>query len=244
MIPITNLRRSIMKQSQHLYCLIPPSASHRRKKHWFETTWNGTCVSHLARAGAGNEGPRCVSWSAERWQAPRSRWRPGSRGRTPPVSGWAEPARNTPPGSDRSSYSPRDGTPRASGDPEASAGSPEHKHTRVRDQKQHRRWFPSRTFRYLLNLRQDLQWADGVIRVGRDVLAAAASHLQRPLGHRVQNRLVQWLGDERMRKLTEIVLQHACRETNTLLLWSCTVLQIFLIALLCLCCCLSNSVKR
>ena len=84
-------------------------------------TWTWT---HLATAAAGSAAPRCASWSAERSPAPRSRWRLGWCGTTPPGAGWAAPGRNTPPGSDTSSCSRPGATPPASGGWAASAGSP------------------------------------------------------------------------------------------------------------------------
>lgn len=78
---------------------------------------------YLAIAAAGSVALRYVSWSAGRWPAPPSRWRPGCYDSWPPGVGWAARGRSIPPGSDTSSCWPHGVTPPASDGPAASAGS-------------------------------------------------------------------------------------------------------------------------
>lgn len=60
-----------------------------------------------------------------------------------------------------------------------------------------------------LHLRQVLQQADGVLRVGLVVLAACSSYSERPRGHGLQHCLIQVLGDQRVGQLSQVVLQYS-----------------------------------
>lgn len=62
-----------------------------------------------------------------------------------------------------------------------------------------------------LHLRQAVQQADGVLRVRLVILTAPSSNAERPRRHGLQHCLIQVLGDERIRQLTQVVLQYSCR---------------------------------
>lgn len=67
---------------------------------------------------------------------------------------------------------------------------------------------------YLFHLGQDIQEPDGVFRVGQVILTAAGADPQRPLGHGIQDSLVQLLGDEGVGKLPQVVLKHTWSESE------------------------------
>lgn len=58
-----------------------------------------------------------------------------------------------------------------------------------------------------LHVRQVVQQSDGVLRVGLVVLAGPRPDPQRPGGHGLQHGLVQVLGDQGVRQLSQVVLQ-------------------------------------